>query len=125
LRRASDRALSRSVGQRKKELYMGKPANWYAMDYEQRRDWEKAERQRQDLEYEADECRRTAEDAARRLRREQESTRERLSSMRSQMDADNEERANLEHELSLAHQWLRENGHWDTFDTWASTRRYD
>jgi hypothetical protein len=40
-----------------------KPDNWYHMTYEQQRAWEKAEREREDLEYERDRAREDAEAA--------------------------------------------------------------
>ena len=50
-----------------------KPSNWYELDYDTQRDWEKRDRERQDLEWERDRAQREAEEA----REEVEATRSR------------------------------------------------
>ncbi len=55
---------------------MSKPRNWYDMTSDQRREWEKGERGREDLEYERNREREQAEADRARMRRERRAEQE-------------------------------------------------
>lgn len=104
---------------------MNRPSNWYQMDGSERRAWQKQEREREDLEYERDRERENAgraqQDAAdqRRARRQAE------ESHAEEMENINDLLRDVQEELNLCRQWIKENGHWEAFDDWASYRRTD
>ena len=66
---------------------MEKPRNWYSMSHEERKEWERRDEERRDLEYEAERARRDAREADDQARRARERAKsERLAAM-EEMDA--------------------------------------
>ena len=100
-----------------------KPSNWYTMSYEDQQRWLHDERERQDLEYECDRAREEADQQHRRDARRLEEVIHDLTSQREEINNIYESLNDAQSELELAHQWLKENGHWESFDLWASYRR--
>jgi hypothetical protein len=105
---------------------MNKPSNWYAMDADERRAWERQARAVEDLEYEKEREREGREWAFQRA----DEVKRQAAAARS---AHEEERAGLldeidglrdaAAELALAKQFLKEKGLASEFDDWASYRR--
>jgi hypothetical protein len=104
-------------------MSVNKPSNWYDMDHDQRRAWERQAREAEDLEYERDRARRALEDAEGDHRRARAAARAELSGVQEMMESVAEDLARVQAELDLARTWIRENGHWEAFDDWSSERR--
>lgn len=102
---------------------MNRPPNWYSMDAQERRTWEKQAREIEDLEYERDRERKDAEAAQSRARRQQAAISEELAWARDAEANLQDELDNARRELKLRNDWLREKGLYDEFDQWASMRR--
>lgn len=101
---------------------MTRPSNWYDMGYAQQREWEQNERKHQqaldDAQYDAERQQRDAEDrlrAANARQRAVASERDELADeageLRQQLAAVRAERARLV-------QWMRDNGHEETYREW-------
>lgn len=102
---------------------MSRPSNWYVMDSDQQRAWERAERERDDLEYEHRRAIEDAESAARNNQRKLQAKAAELVNARMEQSSLVQEIEELTSEVALAHQWLKDNGHWAAFKDWASSRR--
>jgi hypothetical protein len=109
---------------------MSRPSNWYQMSFTERGLWEQADRRRQDVEDERDNAQEEAERSERFARDARRLADERASELRSVRDeldstiADFETvLGELEVEISLRDEWLKEQGLYDRFGDWAAYRR--
>jgi biopolymer transport protein ExbB/TolQ len=79
-----------------------KPSNWYEMDYSAQREWERADRERQNLEYDADRAKEDAERSTRMAREAQADARRIRENANEQAEIDAETIADLESRLDDA-----------------------
>jgi len=100
-----------------------KPSNWYQMSCEERRAWDRAERQRQDLEYERERALEDAERAERYALQRERQLSAMISENESRLGDANDALASANAELALYEQWVKEKGLAGEFDDWASYRR--
>lgn len=97
---------------------MSKPINWYDMDDNAQRAWQRQESERQDLEHERDQAREAAE-------RDQARHKRQMASYRDEVEAIRVERAELEEaaeeageELDYVNRFLRERKLMEDYQSW-------
>jgi hypothetical protein len=104
-----------------------RPSNWYDMDYDSQRAWERNDRQRRDAEYERDCLQDDLESQARCCRREHQDYQSQIDAIRSEngnmISELEQEIDSLREETSLFQEWLKLKGMSAEFDEWASFRR--
>ena len=101
---------------------MNRPRDWYDMTHDQQRDWERREREREDLEYDLDRAR---QDSERLDRQRQESIRylrgaldEERNSNAEYIDSLATERDEWKVEATAMRSFLKEKGLAEEFDNW-------